>query len=185
MFSMAFAMLDTDEERSIFEQLYNSHRQRLYRIAFSKLHNPQNAEDAVSEVFLRILNKSANVFEVSPNKRAAFLNILIRNVCSQMYNRSVKENTISVDDENTAEIADKFDLEDEVIGKIEHDRLVEFISRLPSKTRDALVLRSVMGMSTHETAEQLGITENALRQRIYEARKAIRTFVERESEIHV
>lgn len=185
MFSMAFAMLDTDEERSVFERIYTIHSQRLYRIAFSKLHNQQDAEDAVSECFLRILNKSANIFEVSPNKRAAFLNILIRNVCAQMFNRSVRENAVSVDDENTPEIADKVNLEDEVIGKIEHDRLVEFISRLPPKTRDALVLRSVMGVSAHEAAEQLGITENALRQRIFEARKAIKEFVEKESEISV
>ena len=113
------------------------------------------------------------------------MNILIRNVCAQIFNRSVKENTISVDDDDTPEIADEVNLEDEVIGKIERDRLVEFISQLPSKTRDALVLRLVMGVSAHEAAEQLGITENALRQRVFEARKAIKAFVEKESEIHV
>lgn len=185
MFSMAVAMLDTDEERSIFEQLYNTHSQRLYRIAFGRLHNPQDAEDAVSECFLRILNKSANIFEVSPNKRAAFLNILIRNVCAQAFNRSVKEKTVSVDDENVPEPADAINLEDEVIGRIEHDKLVKFIAQLPPKTRDALVLRSVMGVSSREAAEQLGITENALRQRIFEARKAIKRFVEKEGEIRV
>lgn len=185
MLSMAFAMLDTDEERSVFEQLYNTHSQRLYRIAFGKLHNPQDAEDAVSECFLRILNKFANIFDVSPNKRTAFLNILIRNVCAQAFNKSVKEKTVFVDDENTPEFAGEVNLEDEVIGKIEHDRLVDFISRLPPKTRDALVLRSVMGLSAHEAAKQLGITENALRQRIFEARKAIKKFVEKESEMRV
>lgn len=179
------SMLDNDDERSIFEQLYSTHSQRLYRIAFGKLHNPQDAEDAVSECFFRILNKSANVFEVAPNKRAAFLNILIRNVCAQMFNKSLKENTISVDDENTPEIADEINLEDEVIGKIGYDRLVEFISQLPSKTRDALVLRSVMGVSSREAAQQLGITENALRQRIFEARKAIKAYIEKEGEIYV
>lgn len=185
MFSIAFAMLDNDDERSIFEHLYNTHSQRLYRIALDKLHNPQDAEDAVSECFLRILNKSANIFEVSPNKRTAFLNILIRNVCAQAFNKLAKENTISVDDEDSPEIANEVNLEDEVIGKIEHDRLVEFISQLPPKTRDALVLRLVMGVSSSEAAQQLGITENALRQRIFEARKAIKTFVEKESEMHV
>lgn len=185
MFSMAFAMLDDYDEYSVFERLYNTHSQRLYRIALGKLHNPQDAEDAVSECFLRILNKSANIFNVSPNKRAAFLNILIRNICAQMFNKTIRVNTVSIDDEDLPEIADEVKLEDEVIGKIEHDRLVEFISQLPPKTRDALVLRTVMGVSAHEAAEQLGITENALRQRIFEARRAIKAFVEKESEIGV
>lgn len=180
MLAMAFAMLDNDEERSVFEQLYTSHSQRLYRIALSKLHKPEDAEDAVSECFLRILNKSANIFEVSPNKRTAFLNILIRNVCAQAFNKSVRENAVSIDDEDSPELADGINLEDEVIGKLAHDRLVEFIAQLPEKTRDALVLRSVMGVPAHEAAEQLGITENALRQRIFEARKAIKIFVEKE-----
>ena len=185
MLAMASAMLDSDAEKSIFEQLYIAHRQRLYRIALSKLHNPQDAEDAVSECFLRILNKSANIFEVSPNKRTAFLNVLIRNVCAQAFNKAVREKSVSIDGEDGLEIADEIYLEDEVIGRIEHDRLVDFISRLPEKTRDALVLRSVMGVPAHEAAEQLGITENALRQRIFEARKAIKKFVEKECEIRV
>lgn len=181
MLAMAFAMLDTDEEKSIFEQLYTQHKQRLYRIAFSKLHNSQNAEDAVSECFLRILNKSANIFDVSPNKRAHFLNILIRNVCVQMFNKVIKERTTSIEDE-CPEIVDEINLEDEVIGKISRDRLVEFISQMPEKLRDAMVLKSVMGLSNHEAAEQLGITENTLRQRIYEARKQIRDFIRKECE---
>lgn len=172
-------MLDTDEEKSIFEQLYIEHRQRLYRIAFSKLHNSQDAEDAVSECFLRILNKSANVFEVSPNKRPHFLNVLIRNVCAQMFNKSIRERTVSIEDE-CLEIVDEVNLEDEIIGKISRDCLSEFILQMPEKLRDAIVLKSVMGVSNHEAAEQLGITENTLRQRIYEARKKIRDFIEKE-----
>ena len=181
MLAAAIAMLDTDEEKSIFEQIYTEHKQRLYRIALSKLHNSQDAEDAVSECFLRILNKSANVFEVSPNKRAHFLNILIRNVCAQMFNKAIKERTAYIEDE-CPEIADEINLEDEVIGKISHDRLVEFISQMPEKLRDTIVLKSVMGVSNHEAAKQLGITEITLRQRIYKARKQIRDFIRKECE---
>lgn len=178
MVGIAFAKLENAEEQSIFERLYNEHHQRLFRIALYRLHNEQDAEDAVSECFLRILDKSANIFKIPPNKYTSFLNILIRNICLKMFDESTKKNTVSSENGNYPEIIDRLSLEDEVIGKIAKEDLVDFISQLPEKTRDALVLTAIMDFSYSEAAQQLGITENALRQRIFSARKAIKRFVE-------
>ena len=41
-------IIETEEERSKFEQLYEAYRGLLYRVAFARLRNAQDAEDAVS-----------------------------------------------------------------------------------------------------------------------------------------
>lgn len=176
------AAIKENEKLSEVEELYNKHKDRLYRIAYSRLHSPQDAEDAVAECFYRIVNKSADIFAVSPNKRTAYLNILIRNVCAQMFNNSIKIQSVSLDDEENFQndVPDCYNLEDEVLGNISKEKLVGFIKQMSEKLRDALVLTVVMGYSYCESAEKLGITENTLRQRIFEARKQIKAFAQKE-----
>lgn len=167
---------------SDIEQLYNKHKDRLYRIAYSKLHSPQDAEDAVAECFYRIVSKNADILSVSPNKRAAYLNVIIRNICAQMFNKSIRIQSVSLDDEESFqnEVPDDYNLEDEVLGNISKEKLVGFIKQMSEKLRDALVLTVVMGYSYREAAEKLEISENTLRQRIFEARKQIKAFAQRE-----
>ena len=42
------------EDENIFERLYYKYRNLMYTVAFDILHNTSDAEDAVSEAFLRI-----------------------------------------------------------------------------------------------------------------------------------
>lgn len=49
MISAALAILETDEERNELSLIYESNIKTIYSVAFSKLHNVQDAEDAVQE----------------------------------------------------------------------------------------------------------------------------------------
>jgi RNA polymerase sigma-70 factor (ECF subfamily) len=40
-------MLETPEEKSLFEQIYLEYRGLMYHVAYEILHNDQDAEDAV------------------------------------------------------------------------------------------------------------------------------------------
>ena len=57
MISVALAVLETEEQRNLLSEFYEQNKNRLYLIAFSKLHNRQSAEDAVMETLLRIADK--------------------------------------------------------------------------------------------------------------------------------
>ncbi len=54
MLQIYLSMLETDEERSEFQRLYETYSQQMIRIAISKVNNRNDAEDAVHEAFLRI-----------------------------------------------------------------------------------------------------------------------------------
>ena len=42
-------MLETPEEKSLFEQIYLEYRGLMYHVAYEILHNDQDAEDAVHQ----------------------------------------------------------------------------------------------------------------------------------------
>ncbi len=52
------------------------------------------------------------------------------------------------------------------------------IDRLPETYRLVLLLRDIEGLATAETAEVLGVTENAVKLRLHRARQALRTLLD-------
>lgn len=164
------------------EELYRKHKNRLFNIALKYLRNNADAEDAVHSVFSQIIEEKTKIFEIPPNKQAAYLNVLIRNISVRIFNNSLKE--VAVDPVKFEEYSDKNSLNDDidmdniVMSKISHRELIDFIHSLPQGMRDAMVLKYLIGLSNREAAAKLDITENALRQRLFAARKAIKIFID-------
>lgn len=52
------------------------------------------------------------------------------------------------------------------------------IDRLPETYRNVLVLRDIEELSTHDAADALGITENAVKIRLHRARQALRALID-------
>lgn len=164
------------------EELYHKHKGRLFNIAMGYLHNYADAEDAVHSVFSQIIEEKTKIFEIPPNKQTAYLNVLIRNISVKIFNNSLNE--ISIDpvaleeysEENN--ISDGIKIDDIVISKISQRELIDFIHTLPQGMRDAMVLKYLIELSDKEAAVKLDITENAFRQRLFAARKAIKKFID-------
>ncbi|MGN0612991.1 MAG: RNA polymerase sigma factor [Porcipelethomonas sp.] len=57
MLGIYLALIDDDDNKNLFEELYYEYRNGMYNIAFGILHNVEDAEDAVHEAFLCIANK--------------------------------------------------------------------------------------------------------------------------------
>ena len=47
-------MIETDEDKSKFESLYKAYRGLAFHVAYKRLGNVQDAEDAVHHVFVKI-----------------------------------------------------------------------------------------------------------------------------------
>ena len=47
-------MLETPEEKSLFEQIYLEYCGLMFHVAYEILHNEQDAEDAVHQAFVKI-----------------------------------------------------------------------------------------------------------------------------------
>ena len=162
MISAALSVLKTDEERNIVEKLYTENRNRFLSIAYSRLNNRADAEEAVQEAFLRISAKPDTFFKVPDSKKVAFVDIVIRNVAIE-------------------NIPDSMSVEEQVIGEISYEKLANFVRNMPETLKSALTLRINFDVPNTEIAELLGISYSAAKRRISDAMKMIREYIESEN----
>ena len=76
--------------RKIIEKLYNDNKQLMYKIAFSVLQNPEQAEDAVHSAFIRFMNEPSRIFGYSINENKKYLFIMVKGIALDMLERNSK-----------------------------------------------------------------------------------------------
>lgn len=173
MISAALAVLKTEEQRNELAEFYKKNKKRLYRIAYSKLHNRESSEDAVQETFLRLATNQEKFFRLNDNERVTFSNVVARNVAVDMYKKINEIDTVEFW-ENIADDDSENPPEDELLYRFTKEKLIEFVRGLPPLQRDVLYLKAVHGLTIQEIAAKLSVSENVVRQRLFCARKAIK-----------
>lgn len=149
---------DADEIVSLF-QLYEK---KMYHIAYAILNDTGQAEDAVMDAFVRLLDRR---YPIGPPDSDAAKRLVIqvtRSSAIDMYRKNKREwsfQTLSEDPALSAPV------EASVPGPEEAGDAGPLIEALPPKYRDVLHLRYENDYTTAETAAALGISEAAVRKR--------------------
>jgi RNA polymerase sigma factor (sigma-70 family) len=157
------------------EDLVRQHSRLVYRIAYTALRSHHDAEDATQETFLRVLRYSRKLGAVE-NHKAWLARIAWRVAVDRSQKRGRRrENSIDDPDLSMAEMA-SFDTpaNEAVQGSQVGAHLERLIAALPEKLREPLILSTVEEMSPPEVAATLGISEAALRSRVFRARGILR-----------
>lgn len=178
MITAALAILQTDEQRTIISDFYQKNKNRFYTIAYEHLHDPQDSEEAIQETFLRIAVDPDKFFSLSGDGRIYFVSAIIRNVSIDMYNKKTKHQLEELPEDLIYRSDPEF-LENSLLEKISHKELLDFINGLPELQRNVLILTCLSELSISDTAETLGVSKAVVNQRLYLARKSIRSFIER------
>lgn len=178
MISVALAVLKTDEQRNELSEFYEQNKTKLYSIAFERLHNRQDAEDAVQQAFLEIAAKPDIFFEIPAPDRLAYAGIIARNIAIDMFNF---KNKITLEPLSEEMEFDAISLENSLFDKISRDEVVLFINQLPNNQRNVLMLRCFFGLSIDETSQRLNISLTLANKHLTLARRKIRSFLEERS----
>ena len=75
MISAALAIIEDESQRNELSDIYERNIKTFYSIAFSKLNNKQDAEDAIQEAFLAIAKNPAPLFNIPSDKRVSYGNL--------------------------------------------------------------------------------------------------------------
>ncbi len=177
MISAVLAVLGSEAERNELSHIYEQNIRLFYAVAFSKLHNQHDAEDAIQEAFLSVANNPSLLFRVPAEKRVAYINIIVRNKAYTIWNKKHKT------EENHTELYDTvFDedisTEEKVISDFSCRQILKFIDTLSEASRSALYLKIHFGFGNDEIADALGISEEAAKKRISRAASRIRQYME-------
>ena len=146
-------------DHAALEELVRRHQRRIYHIAYRLLHDPQEAEDAVQEVFIKVY-ENAHRFEPKASV-AAWLHRITANHCLNLLRRRRPQE--SLDQEGAPSPADPGatpleNLEEQELSR----RLEELLNTLPENQRRALVLKRFAGLSYQEIGEELGLSAQAV-----------------------
>lgn len=175
MFEMTIAAIENEEQRNELAEFYSKHKNRLYSIALSKLHNKEDAEDAVQAVFSEIADKPEKFFEIPPDDRLAYTDVMLRNIAVDMFKKIKKVQVDELDEE----IEDMtISLENNILDKISHDEIVAFMKQLPTEQKSVLLLHCYFGLTVYEVSQRLNISLVTTNRRLMLARKAIRDFID-------
>ena len=163
-------MLHSEAERERFEQLYLEYRQLMYYVAFRILRSREDAEDAVQQAFVSILENLRKNSEIRCPETKAFCVLVTENKAIDILRSRRRLSPAELD---------------EAVHGVEtplpgDGGLADALARLPARYRQALLLRFYMGYDTGELAKLLGMDRGSVQKLLWRAKKALRAELEKE-----
>ncbi len=164
---------------ALFEVLMRRYNQRLYRVARSILRDEAEAEDVMQQAYVQAW---AHLGQFGGRARFStwLTKIAAHEALGRVRRRARREpppdrrpRAIEEDPMSDVKASDPDPEQEALHGELR--RLLESaIEALPTGYRAVVVLRDVEGLSTDETAECLGLREDAVKTRLHRARALLR-----------
>jgi len=156
-------------EEAAVAALVDQYAGALYRVAFSVLRNPADAEDAVQEAFLRVLRHRDTLSEVRDH-RVWLIRIVWNIVLDRKRRAKTRPETDDVEELARVLPSSGLSAEQMAAAAQHHAQVLACVDQLPSKEREVLQLSAFEELSSVEIAGVLGITESSVRSRLFRAR---------------
>lgn len=140
-------VIETNEDKSKFEEIYETYRHLMYSIAYARMHHEQDAEDVVHHVFVRIAENIQKIEPVSP-KTKQYVVTMVDNRVTDVFRARGRHPAVEFSDE----------LPNNLMKDDSEDLLSECILKLPDQQRMVIWLKYHHGYSLREIAKMLGIS---------------------------
>ena len=151
-------------EQKIVLELFDRYADMVYRVALSYLRSPQEAEDTVQTIFLKLLESSTEVYA---GKERAFLTKITINHCKNVLSAARRHETLPLDE--AAQLVQPEDRE-----------LFHAVMELPEKYRIVISLHYFEGYSLREISQLLHIGISAVSMRLYRAKNILKNQIGRD-----
>jgi len=169
-----------------FETLMSRHQKQVYRLACRLTRNQADAEEVLQDTFLRAYRRLGGFREDA--KFSTWLYRIATNAARMLHRGRARHPTEPLD-----EYLPRFDGQGRHARDVDHARAADAeeildrkrlarhakgaLERLPERYRIPFVLRDLEEMPTAEVASVLGMTDEAVRQRVHRARLMLRGYL--------
>lgn len=155
---MSKSLLRTDKE---IKEIYERHRQTVYRVCFAYMKNSEDAADAVQETFIRLIRK-APAFENTEHEKAWIIRTA-SNICKDELKHWWRKHD-DLDNYKETESTEKTEIDDVIMAVMD----------LPDKYKTVVYLYYYEGYTSVEIADILGKPKSTIRNYLHEARKILK-----------
>ena len=165
-YGLVFGMTQESQAEVDIAALVHSHANLLFRVAHSVLRHPQEAEDVVQDVFVRVLQHRTRLPDIREQRVW-----LVRIAWNLALDRRRRARPEQLDDLFAATLAARLVPADRALDESRRlQTALRALEALPKAERATLLLSAVDEMSTAEVAAVLGKSESAVRALLFRAR---------------
>jgi RNA polymerase sigma factor (sigma-70 family) len=150
------------DPRAIALLLDGSHA-HVRRFARTLCSTPEDAEEAAQEALIILYRKIGTLRAAAA--LAGWMFQIVRNECIRRSRVTFRRPVSAAMVEPSAE--------DAALARLEVERIVASIAKLPPEQRAILVLRDIQGLSGAATAQALGLSRSAMKSRLHRGREAL------------
>lgn len=159
------SLIETDDQRDIFGEIYEKHLDWMLRTAYHYVKKKEDAEDVVHDVFMEIIKNDCSIPINDPEKTKSYLFICIRNRATKAKGSKIKQNTVSLDQLFNIPSRDN-NAEDEVLKNDMYLSMLNFINNMSPKYKDVLTLHIVYGKTAKEISKIISVSTKTIETRI-------------------
>lgn len=153
-------------DKNAFCQLYMAYNDKLYRYAFYKLGNPDDAKDAVSECIAQAY-ESIKSLKNNDAFSSWIFKIMYRSCCKIIKSQAQAKQNDDIESSNASYEMD-----------IESVDLKSALSRLSQEEQDIILLSIVAGYTSKEISKLIGIKPATIRSKQARALEKMKSFLE-------
>ena len=164
--------------QAAYRELLGRHRELVFRLVRGSIGDGDAALDVTQEAFIAAFAALKSYDGSRPFK--TWVSRIAINKCRDWARRRAVRRFFSfaLPIEAAVTIADEsIPADRQLTDRAELARVKEAIAKLPKTIREALILRTIEGLSQAETAQVLGISEKAVETRLYRARNKLTEYL--------
>ncbi len=174
MLAIYLAMLETEQDQRRFTRLFEAHEKKIYAVALRVLGNPDKAEDAAQQTWLKLVQSWDRVSALPWGETEGYVVTVAKNCALDMI-RSERRTVAFPEDWDPPAQEDRQE---------EYDYLVSLIRSLPENYRRVLELKLVEEEPNKEIARRLGLKETTVGVRVMRGRAMLKERLEKEGYIY-
>lgn len=170
MIMMFLNLLDTQEEKDGFLELYDTYKDLLYWIALKKTTSIEDAEECVQETFFYVAKHFDKIGEIKSKRTKCYLSTIVTGFAIDIYNDIQKSELISNDDNELRDI--------EYFENFEKVELTAaFDDILDEESKIFFYLKYIYNYKSSEIAEIYNVKDSLVRKKLQYAREKLKQYL--------
>jgi RNA polymerase sigma-70 factor (ECF subfamily) len=170
------SLVDTDEEKQSIKRIYEKHHDFFFRIAYRYLQTKEDADDAVHNLFLKIIMNKLKILSFDDTNFLNWSVSIIRHICiDTLRKRKHFADSYSLDGVDSDNIASIDEPVDFIVDNRESYGLLKVaFSELSEIEQLIMEMKYVDNLKFSEIGEKANLTNNQINAILRRARKKMR-----------
>ena len=168
-----FSSLVTDDANGdvLINQLFAEYWQPLYRFSYNLLHDEDDAQDVVQEIFISLWDRRSDLDIHSSIESYLFTSVRYKSLTR--LSSKLKKGRRDLPLEDFIEESFRTAVDPTLVKELQEEIEVE-ICRLPVRMQQVLRMRTMQSMTISEIAQNLNISEDTVKNHLAAARKKLK-----------